>query len=449
MKKEAKCEVCKKVLEGVETWCSRLHVCGSKTCQETFATWQWQYVGPKQRKCDWERCDAFVPEGYFRITAERITCSKLCYTRIGWFTKEAICAECGKAFKSKKRGGSKFCCIEHMAAYMARQSTERAGVFAPDLKTYLEFSSHRLSGSSLVSVKVGLVSFFEHLQRRGITDLASVNAKVISEWIAWGLKNRRNLHRYVHAVSVFMQWLISIGRRKDNPVTRFHRAKSPKRLPRPYTEHEMALAWRYLEERGSTQAKVAVALAEESGARIGEIANARLSDLDLVGRRLFIRLPNKTMTERWVPFHDKSQSLLKLWLTERDKNLGHDHLLHTRAGKPYKNDSLHYEIANAVCKTVVHRKKNEEGFDTWSTHRLRHTMATRLVRNGANAATVMAIGGWVTAQAMTGYAEVEDEVAFRGYSEAMRRVDESAKQTPKPSSSFAKYVGCDNGGLRK
>jgi integrase len=182
-------------------------------------------------------------------------------------------------------------------------------------------------------------------------------------------------------------------------------------------------------------------LAEEGGPRIGEICRIKVSDVDLERRRILIGLPNKTMTERFVRFHDKTAKFLKLWLAERDPSVRHDYLLHRPNGRPYNNLSLHYAIAKVVCKTVLHKKVNEDGLDVWSTHRLRHVMASRLVSNGADAATVMSMGGWTTGGAMAGYAQVQDHVADRGYHEAMARAAERKQQPQTKHSSFTKYVG--------
>jgi hypothetical protein len=45
--------------------------------------------------------------------------------------------------------------------------------------------------------------------------------------------------------------------------------------------------------------------------------------------------------------------------------------------------------------------------------------------------TVMAAGGWKSAEAMAGYARVDHEVARRGYDEAMRRSFEQEKSAPR------------------
>jgi integrase len=64
----------------------------------------------------------------------------------------------------------------------------------------------------------------------------------------------------------------------------------------------MAYIWSVLEDRGTTVARLAYALAEENGLRVGDITNLTLADVDLAGRRLFIRSRVSRMTEPWVPY---------------------------------------------------------------------------------------------------------------------------------------------------
>jgi site-specific recombinase XerD len=79
----------------------------------------------------------------------------------------------------------------------------------------------------------------------------------------------------------------------------------------------------------------------------------------------------------------------------------------------------------ALCKNHLGRIVNAIGFEKWSTHRLRHTMATKLFRGGADIHTVMAAGGWTSAEAMGMYVLVDVDTARRGYDEAHRRLAEA------------------------
>jgi site-specific recombinase XerD len=117
-------------------------------------------------------------------------------------------------------------------------------------------------------------------------------------------------------------------------------------------------------------------------------------------------------------------------MLERDPSCGHDYLLYNTWKNPFRVESLADQFKRVLCKTLYGKVTNEIGFDNWSTHRLRHTMATNLVTAGADAATVMAAGGWASLGAMAKYARVDPEVARRGYDEAMTRASVQKRLAP-------------------
>ena len=77
------------------------------------------------------------------------------------------------------------------------------------------------------------------------------------------------------------------------------------------------------EASGNPQLKLAIAIGQESGLRIREVCNLRHCDIDLDKQELFVRLPNKTRTERYSPFHKRTTEALGLWLSARPA-LNHD-----------------------------------------------------------------------------------------------------------------------------
>jgi site-specific recombinase XerD len=171
-------------------------------------------------------------------------------------------------------------------------------------------------------------------------------------------------------------------------------------------------------------------VAEESGLRISEICRLQLEDIDLASQRLFVRLPNKTMTERWAFFSSKTVHFFHEWMAERDPKTGHNHVITNMIGGPASPQSLHDEFRRTLCKTYHGQTIHEIGLDKWSTHRLRHTMASNLASAGADLATVMAAGGWVTTDSMAGYVEIPVERVRRGYEEAMRISREAKESAP-------------------
>jgi integrase len=328
-----------------------------------------------------------------------------------------------------------------MGRFTIEQTLKRCGVFQPLITEYLDgFAKYHYRSQRYV--QSALVCFCEFLIDEGISDMELVTPKTITHFLAWGAKNGRSTNEHVSYVSTFMKWLVVEERRKAaNPVVPdMHYAPPRRRQPRPFEEDQMQFIWKLLDERGTSLTRLVMALGEEGGIRLGEMTRIRLQDVDMVKQRIFIVLPNKGSRERYTFFHDKTSKYLKEWLAVRKPDCGHDLLLHNTLGGPSTVDTIH----NAMCSVLLKQAKkgntvHEEGMDSWSTHRLRHTMASRLTSNGANASTVMAAGGWVTAQAMAGYARVNDTAARRGYDEAMERV-RSKKPESRRSLSFSEYI---------
>jgi integrase/recombinase XerC len=156
--------------------------------------------------------------------------------------------------------------------------------------------------------------------------------------------------------------------------------------------------------------------------------------VDLVAQRVLVGLPNKTMTERYAPFSEKTKRYFLEWMSERDPECGHDRVLHNSRGNPCLVLMLIDNFKRVLCKTYRGKKVNEVGLDEWSTHRLRHTMVPNLVSAGADVATVMNVGGWKSPDAMAGYAKPDMEVARKGYDQAMEKSRRKRSQRSRPIS---------------
>jgi integrase/recombinase XerC len=289
----------------------------------------------------------------------------------------------------------------------------------------------------LYSVRKHLGHFFEFLNRECVNSLEAVTPPIVTQFLTWGANNGRlGITQSVSPISTFFKWAIAMEYRKSaNPVIPLiHRKRQPKRLPRPLESEDMSLLGELLGERGNARLRLTAAIGEEGGPRIGEICRMRLEDVDELGQRIFIRLPNKTMTERWVFFGEKTKKYLKEWLAERDPDCGHNHLLHNTLGNVCTSQTLGQEFNRVLCKTNHGKKVNDTGFEKWSTHRLRHTMASNLLSGGATAATMMSALGHTTFEATCGYARPDEDVARRGYDASMKRVREEKQSAPRKKS---------------
>jgi integrase len=202
-------------------------------------------------------------------------------------------------------------------------------------------------------------------------------------------------------------------------MPRLYGPKRRKYAPRPYTEEEMRLIWEILNERGTTMQRLAVAIGEESGLRIGEVCRLLPEDIDRRKQRIFVRLPTKTGSTRSVPYFEKTRKYLADWDSERDRGCGF--LLYNQRNGPLDEQDLRRGLLR-----TFEDGSTERVFANFEFHRLRHTMATQLSDNGADLAVIMATGGWSTPDSVLNYTEVSANTVVNSYHSAMRRIRESA-----------------------
>jgi integrase/recombinase XerC len=439
---ERTCGVCGELLPAHETIPgARFRFCGKPQCAAILRTGKrGRYVGPNQLKCEGPGCNNFIPEGRYDLRADYLACCGECWVRRRTKGNRLLTCGCGcgQEFlgraERKPTNGLYFLSLKHYGTYQKEQYlVSSSGPLLPIVREFLEgFAALHYGEHYTLRKSIG--PFFEYLKIEGITSVEDVTPKTITAYLAWGKKtDRRSVAKSPSFISTFFKWAIASGYRKyGNPVVPLiHRPRNQRRMPRPLEVKQLEFMWRLLHERGNARLRLAAAIAEEAGLRLGEICRLRLQDIDLTRQRLFIRLPNKGKQERYAFFSEKTKLYYDEWMAERDLRSKHDRILHNVRLDPCTVQSLGKEFSRVLCKTYLGKPRNEEGWEKWSTHALRHTMASNLVSAGADAATVMAAGGWKTYEAVCGYAHVDGEVARRGYEEAMKRVHQQKQQAPR------------------
>jgi site-specific recombinase XerD len=170
--------------------------------------------------------------------------------------------------------------------------------------------------------------------------------------------------------------------------------------------------------------------------RISEASNLRLEDCDRSAQKLFVRLPNKTDRERYVPFHDKTRRYLAEWLNKRPACM-HDHLFCNELGGPMTKQAMSHML-NSVLRKDYRTHHHDTGLKVFSFHRLRHRFGSLLGNRGVDAAVIMAIGGWSSFEAMQKYVQILPETINREYSNAMQQKEE--KESPVETISLSDFT---------
>jgi site-specific recombinase XerD len=150
-------------------------------------------------------------------------------------------------------------------------------------------------------------------------------------------------------------------------------------------------------------------LLSEAGLRISEVCDLRLGDVDLIGRRLVVR-HGKSDRDRTVPLSPNLLTVLKTYLPVRGKAQT-DHLL------IYREQSINPSLIDGRL-----RRYGRQAQVQVSAHRLRHTLATRLLNEGMPITSLQRLLGHKTLNTTLLYARVHNETVRRDYEHAHARL---------------------------
>lgn len=157
-------------------------------------------------------------------------------------------------------------------------------------------------------------------------------------------------------------------------------------------------------------------LLSEAGLRISEVRDLRLGDIDLVARQLIVR-QGKENRDRSVPLSSTLQVSLEAYLPVRGAAQT-DHLL------------IYQE--QAITEALVRGRLQRYGQQAQvavSPHRLRHTLATRLLNEGMPITSLQRLLGHEKLDTTMVYARVHDETVRRDYERAQARLAPEAALT--------------------
>lgn len=302
---------------------------------------------------------------------------------------------------------------------------------------YLALVTEYLEGSAKhVYTDVGEVCkkispFFRYIAGPGAVSLSEVAPATITAFKAWARQNGYvSASDDTSALSTFFKWLIYEERYDgESPVIpSIHGRKKVARSGRPYTSQEIGQIREWLEVRGNERLRAFFEMALESGLRKTELYQVRLPDLWSDKQTLRVGLPNKTMRERQAFFADRASARIREWLAVRNPDCGHDFLFHNSNGDPLRWNTTMEEFKRVLCKIYRGRMMHETGLDSFSIHRLRHTLSSNLASNGADANTLMTVLGWASASSVDGYTRISEDAKVLGFVTAMDKVEQQGSE---------------------
>jgi len=199
------------------------------------------------------------------------------------------------------------------------------------------------------------------------------------------------LRRKYACISSFFGFLQDMGYAQANPARRLPLPRVSEYVPVYLTEE---MAQQLIAAADTPWTKAAVVLLLSTGIRRSEAVGVTLDDIDLEQRQLLIR--GKGDKERVVPLTDQVVEAIQAYLPYRTKTQSRHLFVSAWKGHP-----IHGRCINRMLKIVI-EKAGLEGQGI-TPHKLRHTFATHLIRNGVDIRTV---------QELLGHSEIETTARY-------------------------------------
>jgi integrase/recombinase XerC len=257
-------------------------------------------------------------------------------------------------------------------------------------------------------VEDGGVSGWEALGRRDVEAYADARLKAGTA--------ASTVNRELRDLWAFLRFVRDRGQPIAPGVFRVPRIKEGKPLPRFLNDE----AYQRLEDRiledtagGTRDDRLDQAwfyLLAHGGLRLSELCDLRVRDVDLAGRRLAVR-EGKGKRDRIIPLSGMAATTLREYLAVRGMAQT-DHLLtfRQRAIKPH------------LVQARLKRSGAAAGVEV-SPHRLRHTLATRLVNAGMDIVSIQRLLGHEKLDTTMIYAHVHDPTMEQDFRQAMARLE--------------------------
>ena len=216
-------------------------------------------------------------------------------------------------------------------------------------------------------------------------------SKAFRNWLAMQGLKPSSINAVLSACKSFYDFLFDEGLVKGNPfVSRKLRVKEPERKPSFLTDEELERV-REVMERLPKHVRLAFETMLWTGLRVSEVASLTGEDVIEEEGKVFLRVRSgKGQKERLVPVMDKEVAWELLRLSKE------------------KGKELLFGVKAGTLKDYAYKVKRASGVD-FHCHRLRHTLATRLLAKGVSIDVVQKVLGHASINTTRRYAETLPE----------------------------------------
>ena len=269
----------------------------------------------------------------------------------------------------------------------------------------------RVASNTYAAYKTDLEQLIRFFDQRDLT-FYTATPKDFKEFLKT-LKNSslgaRTRSRKLSAIKVFYAWGVhQFG--LENITIDIAFPKLEKRLPEYLTEQEIEQLLQVAHVNGSElgiRNKVMLSLLYVSGMRITEMTQIKISDIHFDTG--FINVSGKGGKERLVPIPQAMSELLQNYIETVHKRLISKKVTHVEYLFPVLYSGKVKPISRQSFWIILKGICAKAGIKSISPHKLRHSLATHLLKKGANLRSLQLLLGHETISTVQIYTHVETD----------------------------------------
>lgn len=246
--------------------------------------------------------------------------------------------------------------------------------------TYLK--SQGKSDFTVIAYKKDLEQFVGFLTSKEKNDIREIKKEDIDAFIAKLLQDnytKKSASRKLNSIRTFFRYLKNEGVLEQNPSLDVSHPKYSQAPPRIFSKLEYRALRDVGKEDPRTYALIEILL--QTGVKIGELANLRLSDIEEDGLKI---RPYGKNPERKVPLNKAAEKSIEEYKKVRGKNGDDDHVFITRTGNPLLVRNI---------RQIITRCFREVGIENATVNDLRNTFIAYQLINGASVEYIARIVG--------------------------------------------------------
>ena len=227
-----------------------------------------------------------------------------------------------------------------------------------------------------------------------------------------GLKYSKNsISRNLSALRTYYKYLVSENVIDNNPFKIISNPKKDKKLPNFLNYEEIEKIFESFEDDTplNLRNRCIVELLYDTGVRVSELVNIKISDIDFNERTINIR--GKGRKERIVYFGDYLYEVLKKYISD-----GRNILLDNKSCDYLILNSRGNKITTRGIQQIIDKVVNDASLKhKISPHVLRHTFATHMLNGGSDIKTIQQLLGHESLSTTGIYTHITNEVLRSEY----------------------------------